>query len=114
MTLDETLADRGRTYGSFESHAKLAQLMKRIVWEHRGWGKLADDQRQALEVIFDKIARVLNGDPDHKDSWQDIAGYAMLIVRRLDQEERIAQAILQTNRMMDKHYGPTGTKETPV
>lgn len=28
--------------------------------------------------IADKIARILNGDPEYRDNWHDIAGYAKL------------------------------------
>jgi len=34
-------------------------------------------------MIFSKIARILNGDPNHLDSWTDIAGYATLVADRL-------------------------------
>lgn len=30
-------------------------------------------------MILHKIARIMNGDPDHIDHWHDIAGYATLI-----------------------------------
>jgi hypothetical protein len=43
-----------------------------------GWGRLTPDKRQALTVIADKIARILNGDPEYKDNWHDIGGYAKL------------------------------------
>jgi sulfur carrier protein ThiS len=39
---------------------------------------------ESLDMIANKIARIVNGDPYYKDSWQDIAGYAQLIVNKLD------------------------------
>lgn len=45
------------------------------------------DQKEALSMIFSKIARILNGDPDHIDSWHDIAGYATLVEDRLRKEQ---------------------------
>ena len=36
-------------------------------------------QRESLDMIVHKIARILNGDPNHVDSWHDIAGYATLV-----------------------------------
>ena len=34
-------------------------------------------------MIQHKIARILNGDPNWKDTWDDIAGYAKLIGDKL-------------------------------
>lgn len=61
--LTETLAERGARYGKFEDHAVIAQGLKDQMWATEGWSRLAPDQRQALEVIQDKVARILNGDP---------------------------------------------------
>jgi hypothetical protein len=36
-----------------------------------------------LEMIAHKIGRVLAGDPNHADHWDDIAGYARLVARRV-------------------------------
>ena len=49
----------------------------------RNWAKLDPDQREALEMIAHKMARILNGDQDHLDSWHDIQGYARLVEQRL-------------------------------
>lgn len=35
-------------------------------------------------MIFHKIARILNGDPNYADSWVDIAGYAKLVADELE------------------------------
>ena len=49
-----------------------------------------DDQREALEMIAHKIARILNGDPNYADNWIDIAGYATLVANRLEKEDNAA------------------------
>ena len=51
-----------------------------------GWGRLNTAQEEALEMIAHKIARIINGDPDYKDNWHDIAGYATLVERSLKNE----------------------------
>lgn len=33
-------------------------------------------------MIAHKIGRILNGDPNYRDSWDDIAGYAKLAADR--------------------------------
>lgn len=47
------------------------------------WDSLSSDQQEALEMIAHKIARILNGNPNKIDSWEDIAGYAILVAERL-------------------------------
>jgi hypothetical protein len=81
--INATLAERGARYGRFDRHAVIAQGLKAVMWRAEGWGHMAHDQQQALEVIADKIARILNGDPDYVDNWHDIIGYAKLVEDRL-------------------------------
>ena len=49
-----------------------------------GWNRLAPDQKQALTTIADKIARMLNGDPNYIDNVHDIIGYARLVEKRME------------------------------
>jgi hypothetical protein len=39
---------------------------------------LSDQQIEALEMIAHKIGRIIAGDPDFDDHWDDIAGYAKI------------------------------------
>ncbi len=82
--IDKTLADRGTKYGKFENHAIISQGLKDNMRQYPGWGRLSEDQTEALEMIQHKIARILNGDPKYVDSWVDIAGYAQLVANRLE------------------------------
>lgn len=86
QNIDLTLTERGNRYGSFKSHATIAQNLKNNMWVTTGWSGLAPDMRQALEVIQDKVARILNGDPTYLDNWHDIQGYAKLVEDRLKNE----------------------------
>lgn len=92
MQLDDTLKERGSRYGDFEGQAHIAIGLKTFVADElrRRNKTLAPDQQQALDTIFDKIARIVNGDPDYFDNWHDIAGYATLIERRLRREGKWA------------------------
>jgi hypothetical protein len=78
-----TLAERGSRYGAFDEHARITQNLKRTMADSPNWHRLADDQRETLEMVAHKIGRILNGDPDYDDSWIDIAGYAKLVADRL-------------------------------
>lgn len=84
--IDATLAQRGTRYGVFADQAKIADGIIMEMMLPISWWKLAPDQREALRVIANKIARILNGDPDYSDSWHDIAGYATLVDKRLKDE----------------------------
>lgn len=88
MNVVDTLTERGERYGKFKEHAAIAQAMKSEMQSVYGWCNLAPDQREALEMIAHKIARILNGDPNYVDSWHDIAGYATLVADRLNGIER--------------------------
>lgn len=88
-----TLVQRGSRYGDFSDHAEVCQDLKEVMISAEtkaadgrvifGWSKLSNVQKQALEVIADKIARILTGDPNYDDNWHDIQGYAKLVEDRL-------------------------------
>lgn len=83
--LTDILTERGKEYGPFLGHAQITQTLKRVIAAHarlRGVA-LALDQHEALDMICHKIGRIVNGNPDHIDSWDDIAGYARLVADRL-------------------------------
>ena len=76
-----TLNDREKTHGDYEYTASIAQQFKHIVDQYGD--NLRPCQAESLDMICTKIARILSGDPNHKDSWIDIAGYANLVSERL-------------------------------
>jgi hypothetical protein len=90
--VDATLNERGQRYGEFAGHANVTQTLKRAMGQHPGWRKLADDQREALEMTAHKIGRILNGDPNYIDSWHDIGGYVRLVEQRLEKEQAKKEA----------------------
>lgn len=85
-SLTETLDQRAASYGLFVNQAQISQSLKRVarVFIDARSRPLADDQQEALDMIFLKIGRIINGDPDFHDSWHDIAGYAQLVADRLN------------------------------
>ena len=88
--VDAILNERAGNYGPFATQATIAQRLKHVAHTAAGeQGKtFATDQAEALDMIFSKIARILNGDPNHLDSWTDIAGYATLVADRLKGKTR--------------------------
>jgi uncharacterized protein DUF6378 len=83
MDTSELLLIRGQTHGDFTSHAEIAMGLKEVMEDQPNWKRLSNVQKQALHMIQDKIGRILAGNPDHKDHWDDIAGYAKLVSDRL-------------------------------
>lgn len=81
--INATLNERGATYGEFMGQAIITLNILRTLEEQPGWEHLRPDMREALHMIASKMARIVNGDPYHADSWHDIAGYATLIERTL-------------------------------
>ena len=82
-TIDATLAERGSRYGEFPEHAFITQELKRTLHDNVNWSNLADDQKEALDMVMHKIGRIINGDPNYIDSWTDIIGYTRLVEKRL-------------------------------
>lgn len=82
----DTLEERGTRYGAFCDHAEISQELKDVMHDTPNWESLRPDQKEALEMIQHKIARILNEDPDYVDSWTDIAGYSTLVADRLGVE----------------------------
>ena len=85
--ITDILDERGSRYGVFTEHAEVSQSLKGALYA--GMQRdLTADQKEALEMICHKMARIVNGDPDYEDSWRDIAGYATLVADRLIGKER--------------------------
>ena len=89
MEMSDTFKqDRGLTHGDYSLRAELAQRLKEQLRSSTNWSvdALSAPQRESLEMICHKMARILEGDPNHLDHWADIAGYATLIVNELGGE----------------------------
>ena len=85
LAVPTLLQERALQYGTFAGLAKTAQEFKSVLYRELGSRnkRLADDQAEALDMILTKIARVVNGNADVVDHWEDIAGYAKLVSERL-------------------------------
>jgi hypothetical protein len=74
----EILSQRGKTHGDFADVAKVEQGLKEVLRSGKNWGSLSASHRTALEMIAHKMGRILAGDPDVLDHWDDMAGYSTL------------------------------------
>jgi len=84
--IKDVLQERGERYGSYRSVAMTSQLLKDVVRcsYNVNRNNLEWYQRESIDLICNKLGRILNGDPNYRDSWLDIAGYAQLVVDELD------------------------------
>lgn len=93
MDTKELIATRGKTHGDYGDHARCTQAIKAIMQQfiiirpasdtpENAYDLLNDTQRESLDMIAHKIGRILAGDPDFRDHWDDIAGYAKLVAER--------------------------------
>jgi len=73
--LDRVLVERRKSHGDFAANAEISQTLKAYI---RVVPELNVVQREALEQIAMKLSRILSGNANFKDTWQDIAGYAIL------------------------------------
>ena len=81
--LESILETRRDRYGAFAANADVAQKIKGCIRLAETTCGLSFDQAEALDLIASKISRIVTGDPDYVDNWDDIAGYAKLVADRL-------------------------------
>jgi hypothetical protein len=111
MSVEEVLRERGTRYGQFVNQAGIAQGIHSVIEYGMGVsGKTKHkdfhvDELEALHMIVNKIARIVNGDPHYSDSWRDIAGYATLVADRLDNDSK-------QNLLESQNDGRRDTEET--
>lgn len=79
-----TLTERGKTHGSYDNHATVTQDIKAAVKAGRedAGSPLNSLFQETVDMIAHKLGRIAAGDPDFKDHWIDIAGYATLAADR--------------------------------
>lgn len=83
--INTTLDERHNRYGTYMDVAKTSQLLKLTLASAmvKNPTEISHDMRESIDMICNKLSRIVNGDPNYDDSWHDIAGYATLITERL-------------------------------
>lgn len=92
--IDKTIADRQPKYGEFSDRAAICEALIRlcsgsndtvngghpVFVPQTQFAELSPVKKQAIRVICDKLSRILvpGGDPEYRDNWHDIQGYAKL------------------------------------
>ena len=74
----DIINERAMTHGLYKHTAAWSQSIKDMFRGSPNWQHMNDGQKEALEMIAVKIARLLNGNPQFPDHWDDLAGYGTL------------------------------------
>ena len=85
--INKVLAERGANYGDFAFVAFRSQQIQNHLRVHDPEKQYTPTQREALQMIASKLARIVTGNPEHRDSWIDIAGYAKLVADSIAKAE---------------------------
>ena len=80
METNEILDVREGQYGQYQNVSQISQDIKKIMQESPNYWKMPAFMRESLDMIANKMARILNGNYYLNDSWHDIGGYAALVV----------------------------------
>ena len=91
QSVEETLVQRGNRYGEYYKVAEVSQDIKATLYQGMlSSGKTENDipdyMWESIDMIANKLSRVVNGDPLYDDNWRDIAGYAQLVVDELNKD----------------------------
>lgn len=74
-------SERQQTHGDFRSNARISQLIKSCFRACEHWQHLDDTEKEAMDMIALKFSRVLSGKSLERQHWEDVEGYARLVVR---------------------------------
>lgn len=88
MSIEKTLAERGKRYGEFRGHAQITQNIKSAIYSAPKWERLTNSQKECLDMVAHKVGRILNGDPNYLDSWHDIIGYVRLVEQEIEAAQK--------------------------
>jgi predicted ribosome quality control (RQC) complex YloA/Tae2 family protein len=85
--IDAILAEREKTHGSFSVHANCTQVLEDSFYDFQDKSSFTAVMQEGLHMIFHKLGRIAAGSRVFQDHWDDIAGYATLVSRSLENRE---------------------------
>jgi hypothetical protein len=87
QSVDDILQSRSNTHGDYAKKCVTIQAIKNAMRNSdHSWHLLRHDIQESLDMFATKIGRIIHGDEECIDHWQDIEGYARLISQRLQGE----------------------------
>jgi hypothetical protein len=97
------IKEREKTHGDFMLKATFIHEFIENITDLYSWKDLEPDQKEAIHMIMVKLSRILYGNPNHTDHWDDISGYALLVSERLRKETKPIKE--DTKRMVESQNG---------
>ena len=85
--IQSILAARKKTHGSFEVSSYTSQVLKDAMRDSPNWDELDMDQKECLDMVAHKLARILCGNPNEQEHYIDVIGYCTLVLNRLKAEQ---------------------------
>jgi len=83
MNVNDTIEQRQSTHGIWSDQAACTWAIKNLFSQMRRTN-LSVSQQESLDMIATKIGRILTGNANEPDHWHDIAGYATLVEKELN------------------------------
>jgi hypothetical protein len=87
LTVGDVINERENTHGDFENLSNVAQNIKSAYKMGHRYPDLKPYQREAVDLIATKLARIVCGDPNHTDNWLDGSGYFTLVLNELERDD---------------------------
>ena len=84
--IQQILNERNSTHGYWKNQAEAACTIRGAIACCTS-SALNPYQSEAINMIIVKISRIISGDPNIQDHWEDIAGYATLVAKELESEQ---------------------------
>jgi hypothetical protein len=84
--IQELISKRAETHGSWPMTAHVAQAIKAAIHNTPNWETMSSSEREGLDMIAQKLARILTGDHMADEHWEDIIGYTEMIRRELSKD----------------------------
>jgi hypothetical protein len=93
---EDVIATREKTHGPYSKTAGIAQKLKEVMYTYgeEALPAMSPEQLESLDMICSKLARILSGNADEPDHWKDIAGYAELVVKNLENSSHTQMLVL--------------------
>lgn len=80
---DALLTTRGSTHGKFEDNAGITNTVMCVLEASPNWPVIPPYMKVGIYMIVHKMARALSGDAFYPDHWEDVSGYAKLVLERI-------------------------------
>lgn len=91
-TVEATLAERHGQYGPYVTVSAISQSLKKVVHESPNYKFMPPPMKESLDMICNKMARILTGNYYLHDTWHDVSGYAKLISNEIERMNKNDEA----------------------